>query len=112
MNIQNYWTELTAFPSPLTGGYLFAPFGPGVYELRNIKTNELIYVGEGGHVAYRMCSLLPEPYGKGTRDNYKLRQYVLEYIEEIHYRTLVCFDKKTAKKIQNEMIMNKKYLFN
>lgn len=72
----------------------------------------MVYVGEGGHVAYRMSSLLTAPYGKGTRNNLKLRQYIFENLSSIMYRTLACNDKATAKKLQDEMIVTNKYLFN
>lgn len=106
------WTTFNLFPSPFEGGYLFAPFGAGVYELKNIDTNELVYVGEGANVAYRMSSLMPEPFGAGTRNNFKLRQYILKNVNVIQYRTLTCSDKICAKKIQNEMIANYNYIFN
>jgi len=106
------WTEFSQFPSPLKQEYLFAPFGAGVYELKNVKTNELVYVGEGANTAYRMSSLLPEPYGAGTRNNSRLRNYIFENINDVHYRTLACADKATAKQIQDKMIATNKYLFN
>lgn len=113
MNNDNLpWSDFAAFPDPLQKHYLFAPIGPGVYELINISSGELIYAGEGGHVAWRMTSLLPKPLGKGTRKNYNLRKYVLENIHNIHYRTLACTDKATAKQIQDKMIVKNKYLFN
>ncbi len=106
------WTPFTLFPSPHECGYLHAPICAGVYELKNIKTNELVYVGEGASVAYRMSSLLPEDHGAGTRNNSKLRQYIFENVSVIHYRTLACSDKATAKKIQDLMINNNDYLYN
>lgn len=112
MNNANNWTEFFPFPSPIRMEYLHAPFGPGAYELKNEKTKELFYVGEGGHVAWRMTSLLPAPYGKGTRNNAKPRQYVFNNLGDIHYRTLICKDKATAKQIQDKMIDNHNYLFN
>ena len=35
MTTSNKWSGWLAFPDPEEDGYLFAPFGPGVYELRN-----------------------------------------------------------------------------
>lgn len=112
MNDKNNWTEFSPFPSPLRKEYLHAPFGAGVYELKNLKTNELVYVGEGANTAYRMSSLLPEPQGAGTRNNSRLRNYIFENINDLHYRTLACIDKATAKQIQDKMILTNKYLFN
>jgi hypothetical protein len=112
MNDTNKWTEFSPFPSPLRLEYLHAPFGPGVYELKNAKNKELVYVGEGGHVAWRMTSLLPAPYGKRTRNNVKLRQYVFDNLNDIHYCALACKNKATAKQIQDDMIDNNNYMFN
>jgi excinuclease UvrABC nuclease subunit len=112
MNNTSNWTKFSPFPSPLKHEYISAPFGAGVYELKNVQTNELVYVGEGSNVAYRMSSLLPEPYGKGTRNNKNLRKYIFENLEHIQYRTLSCIDKITAKRVQNDMIDNNNYLFN
>jgi hypothetical protein len=106
------WTDFKPFPSPLKQEYLLAPFGAGVYELKNVKTKDLVYVGEGSNIAYRMSSLLPEPFGAGTRNNQRLRNYILENLPHIHYRTLACNDKKEAKQIQDNMITNNNYLFN
>jgi hypothetical protein len=33
----NEWQKWRAFPDPRKGMYWVAPFGPGVYELRNIS---------------------------------------------------------------------------
>jgi len=109
---KNSWTTYSPLPSPLKNGYLYAPFGPGLYELKNNHSAELVYVGEGYNVAYRMSSLLPEPYGAGTRNNSNLRNYILENLEHMYYRTLACSDKTTAKQIQDEMITQNKYIFN
>lgn len=106
------WTEFSPFPSPLQQAYLHAPFGAGVYELKNVKTKELVYVGEGANAAYRMSSLLPEPHGAGTRNNSRLRNYIFENLSDVHYRTMACTDKVTAKQIQDDMINHNKYIFN
>jgi len=109
---QLLWTDFTPFPDPRKGDYLSAPFGPGVYELRNMNTGELIYVGEGKNTASRMSSLLPAPFGDGTRNNAPLRVYIFTNLMAIEYRTLACSSKKIAKQIQDEMIAKNKYLFN
>jgi hypothetical protein len=109
---KNSWTEFSPFPSPLQRGYLLAPFGAGVYELKNVKTKELVYIGEGNHVALRMTSLLPTPFGEGTRNNLPLRSYIIENINDIHYRTFACSDKSDAKQLQDRMMETNKYIFN
>lgn len=57
------WSEWRQFPNPKDEGYLEAPFGPGVYELRHRSNGVRILFGEGRTVAYRMTSLLPTSHG-------------------------------------------------
>lgn len=75
---------------------LIAPFGPGVYELRHVGSQDLILFGCSGHVAVRMTSLLPPPHGRGTRNNDAKRQYVLDNIGDVEYRTMACVDRPSA----------------
>jgi hypothetical protein len=79
------WSEWRSFPDPRLEGYLVAPLGPGVYELRNRDTGQLVLFGRSKHCASRMSSLLPD--SGGTRKNYKKRNYVLEHLSKIEYRT-------------------------
>ena len=82
------WSEWKKFPNPKLGEYIYAPFGSGVYQLKNLQTGELVLFGKGKNVAYRMTSLLPLPYGAGTRKNMEKRRYVSAHINHIVYRTL------------------------
>lgn len=85
------WSEWKKFPNPRKGEYLYAPFGCGVYQLKNTRTGEFVLFGKSSHVAMRMTSLLPSPLGVGTRNNKAKRDYVLENIKDIIYRT-IAFD--------------------
>ncbi|HYX09435.1 MAG TPA: hypothetical protein VE912_22070 [Bacteroidales bacterium] len=69
----NKWTDRNSFPDPRNFGFLNAPIGPGVYEVRRIDTQERILFGQGKNCAYRMSSLLSKPYGAGTRNNQEKR---------------------------------------
>lgn len=80
------WSEWKKFPNPLKGEYLCAPFGPGVYQLRNCKTGEFVLFGKGKNVAYRMSSL--HKLGSGKRDNKEKVNYVNNNIDGIIYRTI------------------------
>lgn len=97
------WQEWRAFPDPNSGDYLFAPFGAGVYWLRDTRNGGDIYIGEGGHVAQRMTSLLPAPIGHGTRNNRALREYVLRNLNHLEYRTTACATKADAVALEKRL---------
>ncbi len=100
------WSEWRSFPDPRHCGLLIAPIGAGCYELRRKDTGKLILFGMSGHVALRMTSLLPKPYGRGTRNNEHKRKYVLAHIEAIEYRTLACPTRQQAKDCERELKQN------
>ncbi len=95
------WSEWLLFPDPSNGGLLTAPIGPGCYDLR--LGNEKVLCGYGKNVAFRMTSLLPIPWGQGTRKNAEKREYVLMNLGLIKYRTVACKDVRAAKKLENEL---------
>ncbi|WP_299948728.1 hypothetical protein [uncultured Microbulbifer sp.] len=107
----NEWTDWKAFPDPRKNDIFIAPFGPGVYDLQNKKTGEPILFGSGKNCAFRMSSLLPKPFGCGTRKNIKKREYVLEQLLNVVYRVLPCADVKTARKMEKQLREEKSYLF-
>ena len=94
--MMNRWSRWRPFPDPGSGGCLSAPFGPGVYELRHRASGELILFGHSKNVAMRISSLLPPPLGSGKRKNREKREYVLEHLPDIEYRTKGCADKQAA----------------
>src|SRR6266850_30 len=104
------WSEWRIFPNPRHQGILVAPFGPGCYELRN--GGQLVLFGQGGHVAYRMTSLLPKEWGCGTRNNQEKRDCVLKYLGRIEYRTLACDTTREARIAERKLRSQNKYLFN
>lgn len=96
------WSRWAAFSDPRKQQSLRAPFGPGVYELRRKGTEKPVLVGFGINFAHRMTSLLPAPYGQGTRDNADKREYVLRYIRTIEYRCAACIDESSARALETE----------
>lgn len=84
------WTDWKEFPDPRKDEYLYAPFGFGIYQLRNKKTKDLIIFGIGNNCAYRMSSLLPRPIGASGRNAEDKKQYIFENISDIEYRTVPC----------------------
>lgn len=105
------WSEWRPFPDPRREGYLQAPFGPGVYELRNRETGELVLPGSGKNCALRMTSLLPAPLGQGTRLNAKKREYVLAHLVALEYRTRALATSAAAKAFEDEIRRTGSYLF-
>ena len=80
------WSEWGKFPDPRKEEYLYAPFGCGVYQIRN--KNEYILFGRGKNCAFRMSSLLPKPLGQGTRKNDEKSIYVFKNNDSLEYRTI------------------------
>ena len=97
------WSVWRSFPDPRRLGVLTAPFGAGCYELRLCDTREKLLYGTGGHVALRMTSLLPAPFGRGTRRNSEKREYVLKELHRIEYRTSACADVADAKNLERKL---------
>ena len=106
------WSEWRNFPDPRIGNYLIAPFGFGLYQLRNIKSNEYILFGIGNNCAYRISSLLPRPLGQGTRNNNFKRIYVLQNISDLQYRTISFLSKEKMSKSEKEIKKLKLHKFN
>ena len=108
---QPRWEPWRPFPDATKGELLTAPFGAGVYWLRDVRNNEDIYIGEGSNVAQRMTSLLPAPIGHGTRNNAPLRDYVLANIRHVVYRTAACISKADAKALEAKLIVENRPMF-
>lgn len=106
------WSEWMKFPDPRKGEYLYAPYGCGVYQLRNFETGENILFGRGKHLAQRISSLLPSPYGSGTRKNSNKRLYVFEKLNKIEYRTISFTNENEAKAFERVLKQSKEHIFN
>ena len=105
------WSEWFPFPAKENLYAIDAPIGPGVYELKLADTGEPVYCGKSKTVSTRMQSLLPKPWGKGTRNNAGLRSFILENIERIEYRTVALPTEWEAQHRETMMKRNKRYLF-
>jgi hypothetical protein len=104
------WSNWRPFPDPKKGGILTAPFGAGCYELRH-RDGRLVLFGTGGHVAYRMTSLLPKPHGTGHRSNEAKRAFVLEHLVDIEYRTSAAATVQEAKNCERELKSSDQHIF-
>lgn len=106
------WSSWAPFPDPRNMDYLNAPFGCGVYQLRIRGTSNYILFGHSNHVAYRMSSLLPKPWGQGTRTNALKRRFVWEHLDQLDYRTMPCHSEEEAKSIERQLKALKIHKFN
>lgn len=59
-----------------------------------------------------MTSLLPKPFGAGTRNNEDKRNYVLNNLQDIEYRTMSFIDNNEAKRFEDYIKSVEQYLFN
>ena len=106
------WSEWLNFPDPRKAGYLIAPFGLGLYQLKDIKSNKFILFGIGKNCSLRMTSLLPKPYGQGVRNNSLKRDYLLKNISNIQYRTIAFVTENEMKETEREIKEMKIHRFN
>jgi len=99
-------------PSPEDCKNIDGPQGPGVYQVRNIKTDQLIQFGIGIKCQKRMKSLFPSPYGSGTRKNPDKRDYILKYWMHLAYRTYSTDTREEAARIEAGLKAQHNHLFN
>lgn len=106
------WSDWRDFPDPRKLEYLYAPIGFGVYRLRNKATKEYVLFGKSKHTARRMSSLLPAPFGSGTRTNEAKRKYVLENLSAIEYQTVALTNAQEITHCEKEVKKSDNYIFN
>lgn len=108
----NQWSQWLPFPDPKNRGILCAPFGPGVYQLRNKKTKEFVLFGQGENVSERMTSLLPDQVNSNNRHNEGKKSYVCDNLRDIEYRTIALDDKEDAEDFEKYVKQQEKYIYN
>jgi len=106
------WTKWIFFPRPEEVRQIGAPESFGVYQLRNKRTGEYVLFGIGNNLNERMKSLMPKPYGKGTRNNSAKREYVLANHKDLEYRILITKNREEAEQRENKLKKKKNHLFN
>ena len=105
------WSDWMSFPDPRKRGFIWAPIGPGVYELRRKDTGGYVLCGSGKNCAYRMTSLLPSTLGQGTRKNEDKRDYLLTNLDDIEYRCCACITVDEAREVEARLKREVTYLF-
>lgn len=106
------WTNWIKFPAPDSIRNIRGPKGPGVYQIKNETTDELILFGIGGECQKRMQSLMPAPWGSGTRNASDKRKYVYENYKDLVYRFIATKTRDEAAKIENFLRRQNNHLFN
>jgi len=106
------WSAWKPMPSPVSCKEIQGPEGPGLYQVRNRLTKELIQFGIGKECKKRMKSLFPKPYGSGTRNNEAKRNYILKNWKALDYRTMATNTREEAAEIENTLKANNNHLFN
>jgi hypothetical protein len=79
------WGLWRPFPNHESGGYIEAPIGPGVYEVRHADTGELIAFGSADSVAQALSKVVPKP-ATGLRSLFASKTPV-HRTEDLEYRT-------------------------
>jgi hypothetical protein len=106
------WTIWQPIGAPEQCRQIAAPAGPGVYQLQNKKTKQMVLFGIGVECKRRMKSLFPAPYGTGKRNNGEKREYVLKHWRDIEYRTFATATREQAKLIEDEIKTQRTHIFN
>ena len=123
MNIEELnWSSWKPLPNPLQSNQRFSllimqhvrnPLKPGLYQLKNKKTNEYVLFGIGKEIGKRMKSLIPKEHGGvGRRDNYIKREYVWENIDSIKFRSITTNTREEALNIERYVKSLNIHIFN
>jgi hypothetical protein len=93
-NVQT-WSNWKRFPDAQRGGFVEAPIGPGVYEVRHAETGDLVAFGHAGNVANAITELKVE---SGTGSWSKLfRRVAPTRVSDLEYRTCAAASRAEAK---------------
>jgi hypothetical protein len=99
-------------PSPENCRQIEGPSGPGVYQVRNDKTNQFVLFGISNNCRNRMKSFFPPPYGTGKRNNEDKRKYVFRNWQNLQYRTYETTTRDEAKNIEDRLKAQGNHIFN
>jgi uncharacterized protein (DUF4415 family) len=106
------WSKWKAMPRREKCREIEGPAGPGVYQIRNKRTGQLIMFGQGEECQNRMKSLYPKPWGSGTRKNLEKREHILKNWPDLQYRTIATSTIDEAQRIERVLRSEKNHLFN
>jgi hypothetical protein len=106
------WSTWLRMPKPESLKNIVAPKGPGVYQVQNRITGEKVLFGISGTLQKRMRSLMPAPFGSGTRNNSDKRDYVLENHQDLDYRFCRTATREKAAEIESTLKWVDDHIFN
>lgn len=89
------WSNWKRFPNALSGDFVEAPIGPGVYEVRHTNTGELIAFGHAGNVANAIAELKVD--GGGAWARIFRRDNPTPEVDNLEYRTCAAATRADAK---------------
>lgn len=96
------WSGWKRFPDALTGGFVEAPIGPGVYEVRHSLTGRLVAFGYSANVANAISdlrvqkpNLLARLFG---------RQPQVSRVSDLEYRTCAAASRAEAKTAAHRLL--------
>ncbi len=101
------WTSWKLYPLAEHGEHLQAPIGPGVYEVREVSSGDLIAFGHAGNVAHALTRLAPGGSGPFWKRAFWGRRSARRDLE---YRTCATATKAQAR-MMAERLLGQRQLF-
>jgi hypothetical protein len=97
------WSGWKRFPDAHSGGFVEAPIGPGVYEVRHTMTGRVVAFGHARNVANAISDL---KVNGGVSPLARLfgRQPLVSRVADLEYRTCAAASNAEAKTAANRLL--------
>jgi hypothetical protein len=105
------WSNWKRFPDAQHGDSLQAPIGPGVYEVRDTASGELIAFDYSAHVASALSELMPDD-SSSTWWRFRHRGQGALRSRNLEYRTCATATKTEAKVVAARLSDRRHSVFN
>ena len=96
------WSGWKRFPDAKVGGFVEAPIGPGVYEVRHAQTGRVVAFGHARNVANAITDLKVNG-GISPLSRLFRRQPLVSRVSELEYRTYAAASRAEAKTAANRL---------
>ncbi|MCF8476744.1 MAG: hypothetical protein K9G60_06915 [Pseudolabrys sp.] len=90
------WSSWKRFPDAQIGGFVEAPIGPGVYEVRHTLTGRVVAFGHAGNVANAISELKVNG-GISPFARFFGREPLVSRVNDLEYRTCAAASRAEAK---------------